>query len=100
RGGARGEGSRAAVEVRREEMRAKQLIGSAMLIAMLLAACNRKKEQNFRLSTASDAANNPSSNVAPANPIPGVSYADVVSKVAPAVVTIHSQMRVRQPQQF
>jgi Do/DeqQ family serine protease len=29
-----------------------------------------------------------------------MSYADVVSKVAPAVVTIHSQMRVRQPQQF
>jgi Do/DeqQ family serine protease len=29
-----------------------------------------------------------------------VSYADVVSRVAPAVVTIHSQMRVRAPQQF
>ena len=29
-----------------------------------------------------------------------MSYADVVSKAAPAVVTIHSQMRVRQPQQF
>jgi Do/DeqQ family serine protease len=29
-----------------------------------------------------------------------VSYADVVSKAAPAVVTIHSQTRVRQPQQF
>jgi Do/DeqQ family serine protease len=29
-----------------------------------------------------------------------VSYADVVSKATPAVVTIHSQQRVRQPQQF
>jgi Do/DeqQ family serine protease len=29
-----------------------------------------------------------------------ISYADVVSKAAPAVVTIHSQRRVRQPQQF
>jgi Do/DeqQ family serine protease len=29
-----------------------------------------------------------------------MSYADVVSKAAPAVVTIHSQMRVRQPQQY
>jgi Do/DeqQ family serine protease len=29
-----------------------------------------------------------------------VSYADVVSKVAPAVVTIHSQLQVRQPQQY
>jgi Do/DeqQ family serine protease len=32
--------------------------------------------------------------------MPTISYADVVSKAAPAVVTIHSQMRVRQPQQF
>lgn len=32
--------------------------------------------------------------------MPVASYADVVSKVAPAVVTIHSQVRVRQPQQY
>jgi len=32
--------------------------------------------------------------------MPVASYADVVSKVAPAVVTIHSQSRVRQPQQY
>ena len=32
--------------------------------------------------------------------MPVASYADVVSKAAPAVVTIHSQMRVRQPQQY
>jgi serine protease Do len=31
---------------------------------------------------------------------PVLSYADVVSRVAPAVVTIHSQLRVRAPQQF
>jgi Do/DeqQ family serine protease len=29
-----------------------------------------------------------------------MSYADVVSKAAPAVVTIHSEMRARQPQQY
>lgn len=32
--------------------------------------------------------------------MPVTSYADVVSRVAPAVVTIHSQLRVRAPQQF
>ncbi|HET9478318.1 MAG TPA: Do family serine endopeptidase [Pyrinomonadaceae bacterium] len=32
--------------------------------------------------------------------MPVASYADVVSKVAPAVVTIHSRVRVRQPQQY
>jgi Do/DeqQ family serine protease len=32
--------------------------------------------------------------------MPVASYADVVAKAAPAVVTIHSTMRVRQPQQF
>src|SRR5947207_2599963 len=31
---------------------------------------------------------------------PQNSYADVVSRVAPAVVTIHANKRVRQPQQF
>ncbi|HJT67500.1 MAG TPA: Do family serine endopeptidase [Pyrinomonadaceae bacterium] len=51
------------------------------------------------------AAGNPASGgaAAPANPpslMPVASYADVVAKAAPAVVTIHSTMRVRQPQQF
>jgi Do/DeqQ family serine protease len=32
--------------------------------------------------------------------MPVASYADTVSKVTPAVVTIHSQSRVREPQQF
>jgi Do/DeqQ family serine protease len=81
-------------------MKSKQLIGSIALIATLLVGCNRQRQQNFRLATASDApANNSSTTPAPAS-APGVSYADVVTKVAPAVVTIHSSMRVRQPQQF
>jgi serine protease Do len=33
-------------------------------------------------------------------PAAGFSYADVVSHVSPAVVTIHSEMRARAPQQF
>jgi Do/DeqQ family serine protease len=32
--------------------------------------------------------------------MPVVSYADVVGRVSPAVITIHSQMRARAPQQF
>jgi Do/DeqQ family serine protease len=32
--------------------------------------------------------------------MPVASYADIVAKAAPAVVTIHSTMRVRQPQQY
>src|SRR6185436_20553298 len=40
--------------------------------------------------------------VPPSNPavVPVASYADIVSKATPAVVTIHSQIRARQPQQF
>src|SRR6185295_18568239 len=34
----------------------------------------------------------------PAGPV--VSYADVVSRVSPAVITIHSELRVRAPQQY
>lgn len=82
-------------------MKAKKLIGCVALIAALLMGCNRRGEKNFRLAASSDAGGNPSANTAaPINPAPGISYADVVSRVAPAVVTIHSQMRVRQPQQF
>src|ERR1041385_7374056 len=78
-----------------------KLIGSVTLLAMLLVGCNRRNEQSFRLAPPSQpaAANGPA-NAAAGNPAPGISYADVVAKVQPAVVTIHSQMRVRQPQQF
>ena len=83
-------------------MRAKKLIGCVALIAALLVGCNRSGEKNFHLTTSSaPAGGNPPASTAPlVNPAPGISYADVVSRVTPAVVTIHSQMRVRQPQQF
>jgi serine protease Do len=43
----------------------------------------------------------PATNVSPvADGLPQNSYADVVSRVAPAVVTIHADKRVRNPQQF
>jgi Do/DeqQ family serine protease len=68
------------------------------------SACNRGQNRSgdYRLTSSSDpntggGAASTSSNPAPA---PVGSYADIVNKVAPAVITIHSQMRVRQPQQF
>lgn len=80
-------------------MRVKSLIGCVALTAALLAGCNRQREGNFHLASApAPAAANTSA--PPPNPAPGISYADVVGRVAPAVVTIHSQMRARQPQQF
>ncbi|HJY27510.1 MAG TPA: Do family serine endopeptidase [Pyrinomonadaceae bacterium] len=83
-------------------MKVKNLIGCVVLIATLLVGCNRSGEKNFHLTTSSTPAggNPPASTAAPPSAAPGISYADVVSRVAPAVVTIHSQMRVRQPQQF
>src|ERR1044071_2130435 len=81
-------------------MKAK-LIGSVVLMALVVAGCNRRNNnESFHLSTASDTNSAPANSAAPPNPAPGISYADVVAKVQPAVVTIHSQMRVRQPQQF
>src|SRR5690242_7209535 len=77
-----------------------KLIGSVVLTAMLLVGCNRRNEQNFHLATPSQPANSTANAAPPPNPAPGISYADVVSRVQPAVVTIHSQMRVRQPQQY
>lgn len=70
------------------------------------SACSRRqsREGDYRLTSGSDpnAGSAGSANSTSANPavMPVASYADVVSKVAPAVITIHSQMRVRQPQQF
>jgi Do/DeqQ family serine protease len=83
-------------------MKAKKLIGCVALIAAVLVGCNRSGDKNFHLTTSSAPAggNPPASTAAPPSAAPGISYADVVSRVAPAVVTIHSQMRVRQPQQF
>jgi serine protease Do len=69
-------------------------------------ACNRGKgtDSDFRLATApgsgSGSSGGPASNAGNPSAMPVSSYADVVAKAAPAVVTIHSSARVRQPQQF
>ena len=73
------------------------------LLIFFLGACNRGGNSRFALESGT----NPNTNsaqpaAAPPNPavMPVSSYADTVSKATPAVVTIHSRMRVRQPQQF
>jgi len=73
------------------------------MLVSSLGACNRQNGSSYRLSTSSDPNANPVNTAQPpSNPavMPVASYADVVSKAVPAVVTIHSQTRVRQPQQF
>lgn len=78
---------------------------SVTILSCLFWACNRQDGRTVRLTSTSDpAVNNPAGTGTPASTSPSagpaMSYADVVSKAAPAVVTIHSQMRVRQPQQY
>lgn len=78
---------------------------SVTILSCLLWACNRQDGRTVHLTSNSDpAVNNPAGTGTPASTSPSagpsMSYADVVSKAAPAVVTIHSQMRVRQPQQY
>ena len=78
---------------------------SVAILSCLLWACNRQDDRTVHLTSTSDpAVNNPAGTGTPASTSPSagpaMSYADVVSKAAPAVVTIHSQMRVRQPQQY
>jgi Do/DeqQ family serine protease len=87
-------------------MIAKGQVGILLTLAMLvllLGACNRGNPQGPRFASTSDpgVSNAPINNGPPGNPAaPGVSYADVVSRVSPAVITIHSEMRVRAAQQY
>ncbi len=82
--------------------------GSILLIltmwVFLLGACSHKDpptpaqytSASGAVANASPATSNPSNSAA----LPPYSYADVVSRATAAVVTIHSQSRVRAPQQF
>ena len=78
------------------------LLFSAILM-ISIEGCSRTNGA-YRFAAANDPGtnNNGSINAAnvPATAAPMVSFAGVVRQVAPAVVTIHSQMRVRQPQQY
>ena len=78
----------------------------ALAIVASQSACKRGQNRSgdYRLTSASDpnTGSGGSASSTSGNPavMPVSSYADVVSKVVPAVITIHSQMRVRQPQQY
>ena len=79
------------------------IIISLIFAITLLGACNRGGNRYALESHANpNSSGGSTSAVPPSNPavVPVASYADIVSKATPAVVTIHSRMRVRQPQQF
>lgn len=67
------------------------------LTVILLTACGRAREQ-FQSPAPANTATPATTSYAPLGPAP-TSFADVVDRVAPAVVTIHSARRVRAPRQ-
>jgi Do/DeqQ family serine protease len=75
---------------------------SLLLLVSLMGACRGGSSAVRFASTSDPGMNNaPIINGPPSNTAgPVVSYADVVRRVSPAVITIHSEMRVRAPQQF
>jgi Do/DeqQ family serine protease len=84
---------------------AKRELGVLLTLLMLVfsfGACNRSNPQGVRFASTSDPGvnNGPINNGPSSSAAPVVSYADVVSRVSPAVITIHSEMRVRAPQQY
>lgn len=96
--------------MRNKHAEANNKLGRPVAIVLLLAisilligACNRGGSKGVSLISTSNpgVANAPINNGAPASSAaPFVSYADVVSRVSPAVITIHSEMRVRAAQQY
>ena len=76
------------------------IILSLLIAISLLGACNRPRFSLESSTTPNASGGGPAA--APNNPsvMPVASYADTVAKVTPAVVTIHSQIRARQPQQY
>ncbi|HEY6230934.1 MAG TPA: Do family serine endopeptidase [Pyrinomonadaceae bacterium] len=83
----------------------KHFIFTAILLVLVVSvwACKRGASQGVRFASTSDPGvnNAPINNGPPSSSSgPVVSYADVVSRVSPAVITIHSEMRVRAPQQY
>jgi Do/DeqQ family serine protease len=78
------------------------MLTSLLVVVVLISACTRERGEFHLASTTnpnSSTANN-TTNSPPPTVMPVASYADIVAKAVPAVVTIHSTMRVRQPQQY
>src|SRR5712671_1272150 len=87
------------------KVRVTKLLSSLLTLALLvfsLEACNRQNAPIHFASTSDPGINNAPINNPPASGagMPVVSYADVVSRVSPAVITIHSEIRLRAPQQY
>ena len=85
--------------------RVATLLSFLLTLAMLvfsLGACNRQNPPVHFASTSDPGVNNAPINNPPATVagMPVLSYADVVSRVSPAVITIHSEIRLRAPQQY
>jgi Do/DeqQ family serine protease len=73
-----------------------------LVLAVFIGACNRSNPPVRFASTSDPGVNNAPINNGPPNTTTGpvVSYADIVSRVSPGVITVHSEMRVRAPQQY
>lgn len=74
-----------------------------ILLVFFLVACNRAGSSGVRFASTTDPGiNNAPINSGPPSTTAGpvVSFADEVNRVSPAVITIHSEMRVRPPQQY
>ncbi|HZE68255.1 MAG TPA: Do family serine endopeptidase [Pyrinomonadaceae bacterium] len=73
-----------------------------VLLTLSIGGCNRQGALRLASTSGDTPVKNGPVNPGPNNSTMGpvVSYSNVVDRVAPAVVTIHSQMRVRAPQQF
>src|SRR6266576_5501359 len=72
-----------------------------VVVVFWLGGCNRDNGPAMRYaSTSADPPNSGAPAAPAANSTMVVSYADVVSRTSPAVITIHSQMRARAPQQY
>lgn len=78
------------------------ILSALIGVVLLLGACSRNDSQVARSTSSSDpaVANPPINNPPPSNAAPGISYADIVSRVSPAVITIHSTMQPRAPEQY
>jgi Do/DeqQ family serine protease len=78
------------------------VLATMVALFLFVGGCNRRDPAVHFASTSDPGVNNaPINNGSPGSTGgPVVSYADVVSRVSPAVVTIHSEMRVRAPQQY
>jgi Do/DeqQ family serine protease len=70
---------------------------AVLILGLSFGACARQ-DSSMRLASMSSDTNATAPGSPPTGPV--VSYADVVSRVSPAVITIHSELRVRAPQQF